>query len=102
VRGVKWYHHANLAPVQVVNPGQSTTVDQSVLVITKADECVIQHSWEPRAMQVRETQSPILGEVKVRVIIRLHMKHIHNNVTNPLSNAHKANTDFCIKVNSSK
>jgi hypothetical protein len=47
-------------------------------------------------------QFPILGEVKVRVIIRLHLKHRHNNVTNPLSNAQKANTEICIKANSSR
>jgi hypothetical protein len=53
-------------------------------------------------MQARGTQSPILNEVKVRVIIRLHLKHRHNNVTNPLSKAQKANTEICIKVDNSK
>jgi hypothetical protein len=96
VRGVKWYHHANHAPILLVNLGQSIMVDQSVPVITKADECVVQHCQEPQAMQACGTQSPILGEVEVKVIIRLHLKHRHNNVTNPLSNAHKANTEFCI------
>jgi hypothetical protein len=33
--------HANLAPVQVVNPGQSTTVDQSVPVIAQTDEGIV-------------------------------------------------------------
>jgi hypothetical protein len=94
VHGVKWYRHANLAPVQVVNPGQSIMVDRSVPVITKADEWVIHHSREPRAMQAHGTQSPILSEVKVRVIVWLHLKHRHNNVTNPLSNAQKANTEI--------
>jgi hypothetical protein len=50
VRGVEGYRHANLAPVQVVNLGQSTTVDRSVPVVIKVDECIIQHSREPRAM----------------------------------------------------
>jgi hypothetical protein len=53
-------------------------------------------------MQAHGTQSPIFGEVKVRVIIRLHLKRIHNNVTNSLSNAHKANTEIYIKAKSSK
>jgi hypothetical protein len=77
-------------------------VDQSVPVVTKADECVVQHSQEPRAMQARGTQSPILNEVEVRVIIWLHLKCRHNNVTNPLSNVHKANMEFYRKVNSNK
>jgi hypothetical protein len=38
---VEGYHHANLAPVQVVDPGQSAVVDWSVLVIAKMDECVV-------------------------------------------------------------
>jgi hypothetical protein len=85
-----------------MNPGQSTTIDQSVPVVTKVDECVVQHSWEPRAMQAHGTQSPILGEVKVRLIVRLHLKHKCNNVTNPLSNAQKTIMEICIKANNNK
>jgi hypothetical protein len=48
------------------------------------------------------TQSPILGEVKVGVIIQLHLKHRHKNVTNLISKVQKANTEICIKVNSTK
>jgi hypothetical protein len=53
-------------------------------------------------MQAHGTQSLVLGEVKVRVIIWLYQKHRHNNVTNPLSNAQKANTEIRIKANNSK
>jgi hypothetical protein len=84
VHGVKGYHHTNLLSVQVVNPVQPRMVYQSVPVVTKVDECVLQHSREPRAIQACGTQSPILGEVKVREIIQLHLKYRHNNVTNPL------------------
>jgi hypothetical protein len=38
---VKGYHHANLAQVQAVGHGQSATVDQSVPVVAKTDECVV-------------------------------------------------------------
>jgi hypothetical protein len=41
LRGVKGYHHANLTPVQAVDSGQSTTIDQSVPIIAKMDECII-------------------------------------------------------------
>jgi hypothetical protein len=44
-----------------------------------------QHSWEHRAMLARGTQSPILGEVEVRLITLLHLKWRHKNVTNPIS-----------------
>jgi hypothetical protein len=41
VRRVEEYRHANLAPVQVVKPGQSATVDRSVPVAAQTDECII-------------------------------------------------------------
>jgi hypothetical protein len=53
-------------------------------------------------MLARGTQSPTLSEVEVGVIVQLHLKCIHKNVTNPISIAQKANTEICIKVNSSK
>jgi hypothetical protein len=41
LHGVKGYHHANLAHVQVMDPGQSATLDRIVPVVAKTDECVI-------------------------------------------------------------
>jgi hypothetical protein len=38
---VEGYRHANLAPVQVMDPGQSAAVDWSIPVIAKTDECVV-------------------------------------------------------------
>jgi hypothetical protein len=38
---VEGYRHANLAPVQVVDPGQSAAVDRSVSVVAKMDKCVV-------------------------------------------------------------
>jgi hypothetical protein len=38
---VEGYHHANLAPVQVVDPGQSAMVDQSVPFVAQTDECIV-------------------------------------------------------------
>jgi hypothetical protein len=35
-------------------------------------------------MLAHGTQSPVLGEVEVGVIIQLHLKHRHKNVTNPI------------------
>jgi hypothetical protein len=39
--GAKGYHHANFTHIQVVDPGQSATVDQSVPVVAKMDACVV-------------------------------------------------------------
>jgi hypothetical protein len=61
------------------------------------DECVIKHYQKPQAMLAHGTWSPILGEVKVGVIVQLHLKLRHKNVTNPITNAQKANTKICIK-----
>jgi hypothetical protein len=38
---IEGYHHANLAPIQVVDRGQSTTVDRSVSIVAKTDECIV-------------------------------------------------------------
>jgi hypothetical protein len=53
-------------------------------------------------MRARGTQSLVLSEVEVRVIVRLHLKCRHNDVTNPLSIAQKANTEIYIRANNSK
>jgi hypothetical protein len=39
--GVKGYRHADLALVHAMGRGQSATVDRSVTVIAKMDECVV-------------------------------------------------------------
>jgi hypothetical protein len=40
-RRVEGYRHTNLALVQVVDPGQSAVVDQSISVVAKMDKCVV-------------------------------------------------------------
>jgi hypothetical protein len=99
---VEGYHHANLAPVQVMDPGQSATVDRSVPVVAQTDECIVKHSREPWATLAHGTQSPIIGEVEVGVIVQLHLKRRQKNVMNPMPITQKVNTEICIKANSSK
>jgi hypothetical protein len=41
LHGVKGYRHADLTLVHVMGRGQSATVDQSVPVIAKTDECIV-------------------------------------------------------------
>jgi ABC-type proline/glycine betaine transport system substrate-binding protein len=68
----------------------------------KRDECIVYHSWEPQAMLAHGTQPPILGEVEVGVIIQLHLKCRHKNVTNPIIKSSKSIYRNLYKVNSSK
>jgi hypothetical protein len=39
--GVEGYRHADLALVHAMGRGQSATVDQSIPVVAKTDECVV-------------------------------------------------------------
>jgi hypothetical protein len=48
-------------------------------------------------MLARRTQPPVLSEVEVGVIVQLHLKRGHKNVTNPITKAQEANTEICIK-----
>jgi hypothetical protein len=52
-------------------------------------------------MLARGTQPPILGEVKVGVIVQLHLKHRHKNITNPIIKSSKSKYRNLYKVNSS-
>jgi hypothetical protein len=40
-------------------------------------------------MLARGTRPPVLGEVKVGVIVQLHLKHRHKSVTNPITKDEK-------------
>jgi hypothetical protein len=99
---VERYRHANLAPVQVVDPRQLETVDRSVPAVAQTDECIVYLSRELWAMLAHRTQSPIVSEVEVDVIVQLDLKRRHKNVTSPMLIAQKVNTEICIKANSSK
>jgi hypothetical protein len=50
LRWVEGYHHIDLALVMAMGHRHVTTVDRSVPVVAELAECVVQHSWEPRAM----------------------------------------------------
>jgi hypothetical protein len=41
LRGIEGYRHSNLALVQTVGRGQSATIDRSIPVVAKTDECVV-------------------------------------------------------------
>jgi hypothetical protein len=53
-------------------------------------------------MLARGTQCHVLGEVKVGVIIQLHLKHRHKNVTNPIIKSSKSKYKNLYKANNIK
>jgi hypothetical protein len=53
-------------------------------------------------MLARGTHPPVLGEVKVGVIVQLHLKRRHKNVTNPITKAPKSKYKNLYKADSSK
>jgi hypothetical protein len=102
LRGVEEYRHADVALVDAMDRGQSAMVDWSVPVIAKMDDCVVYHSQEPQAMLACGTQPPIIGEVEVGVIVQLHVKCRHKNVTNPIIKSLKSKYRNLYKANNSK
>jgi hypothetical protein len=55
---VEGYHHVDLALVLAMCHRHATTVDRSAPVVAELAECVVQHSWEPRAMRARGVKAP--------------------------------------------
>jgi hypothetical protein len=53
-------------------------------------------------MLVHGTQSPILREVEAGVIVQLHLKRRHKNVTNPIIKSSKSKYRNMYKANNSK
>jgi hypothetical protein len=53
LRRFKGYHHIDLAPLLGMGHRHATAVDRDVPVVAELAECVVQHSWEPRAMLAR-------------------------------------------------
>jgi hypothetical protein len=49
-------------------------VDRNNPVVAELEECVVQHSWEPRAMLAHGAKAPILGDGDVEVVIYVHLK----------------------------
>jgi hypothetical protein len=71
---VEGYCHACLAYVQAIGHRQAAAVDRDFSIVAETEECVIKHSWEPRAMLAHGTKSPILVEKEEGVIVQVHLK----------------------------
>jgi hypothetical protein len=53
---------------------QAVVVERVVPILAEATECVVQHSWKPRAVLAHGNKSPILGEGEVEVAVHVHLK----------------------------
>jgi hypothetical protein len=74
LRRVEGYHHVDLAFVLVMGHRHATTVDRSVPVVAELVECIIPHSWKPRAMLAHGVKAPILSDGDVGVVVHVHLK----------------------------
>jgi hypothetical protein len=71
---VEGYHHVDLALVLAMGHRQATAVDRSVPVVAELAECIVQHSWEPRAMLAHGAKAPILSDGDMGVVVHVHLK----------------------------
>jgi hypothetical protein len=71
---VKGYQHADLALVLAMGHRHATAIDRSVSVVAELAECVVQHSWEPRAVLARGAKAPILSDGDVGIVVNVHLK----------------------------
>jgi hypothetical protein len=71
---VERYHQADLPHNQAMGPGQTAAVERVVPIVAKMMECVIQHSWKPRAVLYHGSRSPVLSEGEVVVVVHVHLK----------------------------
>jgi hypothetical protein len=74
LRQVEGYHDVDLALVLVMGHRHATAVDRSVPVVAELVECIVQHSWEPRAMLAHGAKAPILSNDDVGVVVHVHLK----------------------------
>jgi hypothetical protein len=52
-------------------------------IVAKSDESTQELSWEPQAVSARGLEEAILIECTVGVVIHVHLKNSHENITNP-------------------
>jgi hypothetical protein len=98
LRRVKGYHHIDLAPLLAMGHRHATAVDRDVPVVAELAECVVQHSWEPRVMLARGAKAPIQSDGDMGVVVHVHLKHNHENITNPkVIISEKLNTETGMK-----
>jgi hypothetical protein len=71
---VEGYHHVDLTLVLTMGHRHVAMVDRNIPVVAELAECVVQHSWEPRAILAHGAKAPILSDGDVRVVVHVHLK----------------------------
>jgi hypothetical protein len=55
---VEGYHYVDLALVLAMGHRHASAVDRNVPIVAELVECVVHHSWEPRAMLAHGARLP--------------------------------------------
>jgi hypothetical protein len=74
LRRVEGYRHVDLTLVLAMGHRHVTMVDRNLPIIVELEECIVQHSREPRAMLAHGTKAPILNDGDVGVVVYVHLK----------------------------
>jgi hypothetical protein len=76
------YLHQDLTCIQVVGLKGTAVVAGDWPIVAKLNESAQEHSWEPRAVSTRGPEEAILAKCTVGVVIHVHVKNNHKNITN--------------------
>jgi hypothetical protein len=71
--GAKGYLHPDLTNVRAMGLKGTVAVEGNRPVIAEADECILEHLWEPREVLAHGTKTPILAEGAMGVVIQVHL-----------------------------
>jgi hypothetical protein len=80
---VKGYLHPGLTRIQFVALTGMVVVNWDQPVLVESDESAQDLSWEPWVVSARGPEEAILVESTVGVVIYVHLKNSHENITNP-------------------
>jgi hypothetical protein len=80
----------------------TATVDGDRPIRAESNDSDQEFLWKPRVVSARGTEVSILAEGAVGVIIHVHLKNGHENVTNPKIISAKVKTKNCNRANNSK
>jgi hypothetical protein len=80
--GVEGYLHPNLTHIQAMGLKGAAMIEGDRLIVVEAEECIPTRSWKPRTVLARGTKTSIIAKGTVGVIIHVHLRNCHENITN--------------------
>jgi hypothetical protein len=81
--GVEGYLHPDPTHIQAMRLKGAATIEGDRPVVVKAEQCIPTRSWKPRAVLASGTKTSIITKRAVGVIIHVHLRNSHENITNP-------------------